>query len=251
MSAQLKTNSQSTFASPAILYLPQMSGLLQPSETLFDQPAAAQTDGIAGLPHSSPVQSSHCVETTDSAPASINGFTRLATSASRTGPTPVSHAESVTSLALRCSAVGERSIGMAGTSTGQSHISHYTERKGRMRLLCCLVLLFIDAFGITHPSREERDRAARYIAFRMIGLLVTISCVFSWACISCAYRPGARHRLGNPAPYFPSRPLSGETVILPQRCILYVCLFVNWDGVIDRNSKMRTPTYRCIVDTFV
>lgn len=38
-----------------------------------------------------------------------------------------------------------------------------------MKPLCYLALIFIDAFGITHPTIEARDRAARYVAFLMIG----------------------------------------------------------------------------------
>src|ERR1035437_886385 len=41
---------------PSQLYLPQRAALLQPSEALSHQPSAAQADGIAGLPRSSPVQ---------------------------------------------------------------------------------------------------------------------------------------------------------------------------------------------------
>ena len=47
-----------------------------------------------------------------------------------------------------------------------------------MKLLRYLALIFIDGFGITHPSMEERDRAAKYIAFLMIGILVTICFAF-------------------------------------------------------------------------
>jgi hypothetical protein len=42
-----------------------------------------------------------------------------------------------------------------------------------MRLLRYLAFVFIDVFGITHPSTEARDRAARYIAFLMLLLVVT------------------------------------------------------------------------------
>jgi hypothetical protein len=38
------------------LYLAQRPGLLQPSKALFDQPSAAQADGIAGLARGSAVQ---------------------------------------------------------------------------------------------------------------------------------------------------------------------------------------------------
>src|ERR1700757_295160 len=44
------------FLQSAQLDLAQRSGLLQPSEALFDPPAAAQTDRIAGLPRGSAVQ---------------------------------------------------------------------------------------------------------------------------------------------------------------------------------------------------
>jgi hypothetical protein len=47
-----------------------------------------------------------------------------------------------------------------------------------MKLLRYIALIFIDAFGITHPSMEERDRAAMYIAFLMIVLMVGILAVF-------------------------------------------------------------------------
>jgi hypothetical protein len=45
-------------------------------------------------------------------------------------------------------------------------------------LLRYLALMFIDAFGITHPSIEARDRAAKYIAFLMIALLVLLCSLF-------------------------------------------------------------------------
>ncbi len=44
------------FLQSAQLDLAQRRGLLQPSEALFDQPSAAQTDDIAGLPRGSAVQ---------------------------------------------------------------------------------------------------------------------------------------------------------------------------------------------------
>lgn len=47
--AQLKTNNQSTFSSPRNLNCRKGAGLLQPGKALFDQPAAAQADGIARL----------------------------------------------------------------------------------------------------------------------------------------------------------------------------------------------------------
>ena len=47
-----------------------------------------------------------------------------------------------------------------------------------MKLIRYLTLTFIDGFGITHPSMEERDHAAKYIAFLMIGIVVTICLAF-------------------------------------------------------------------------
>jgi hypothetical protein len=47
-----------------------------------------------------------------------------------------------------------------------------------MKLLRYLALMFIDAFGITHPSIEARDRAAKYIAFLMIAALVALCSIF-------------------------------------------------------------------------
>src|SRR5450755_3290746 len=44
------------FLQPSQLDLPQWPGLLQPPKALFDQPTAAQTDGIAWLPRGSAVQ---------------------------------------------------------------------------------------------------------------------------------------------------------------------------------------------------
>jgi hypothetical protein len=46
-----------------------------------------------------------------------------------------------------------------------------------MVLLRYLSSIFIDAFGITHPSTEARDRAARYIAFLILALLLGICAV--------------------------------------------------------------------------
>jgi hypothetical protein len=43
-----------------------------------------------------------------------------------------------------------------------------------MKLLRYLAFMFIDAFGITHPSIEARDRAAKYIAFLMIAVIVVL-----------------------------------------------------------------------------
>ncbi len=44
------------FLQAAQLDLAQRAGLLEPSEALLDQPAAAQADSIAGLARGSPVQ---------------------------------------------------------------------------------------------------------------------------------------------------------------------------------------------------
>lgn len=43
-----------------------------------------------------------------------------------------------------------------------------------MKLLRYVALIFIDVFGITHPSVEARDRAARYIACLLLLFLVAI-----------------------------------------------------------------------------
>jgi hypothetical protein len=48
----------------------------------------------------------------------------------------------------------------------------------RMKLLRYLAFMFIDAFGITHPSIEARDRAAKYIDFLMIAALVALCSIF-------------------------------------------------------------------------
>ena len=47
-----------------------------------------------------------------------------------------------------------------------------------MKLLRYLALVFIDGFGITHPTTEARDRAARYIGLLMIGVLVAVCFAF-------------------------------------------------------------------------
>ncbi len=47
----------------------------------------------------------------------------------------------------------------------------------RVKWLRHLVLMFIDAFGITHPSIEARDRAAKYIALpddRLSAILCSV-----------------------------------------------------------------------------
>jgi hypothetical protein len=46
-----------------------------------------------------------------------------------------------------------------------------------MTLLRYLAGIFIDTFGITHPTTDQRDRAARYIALSII-LLVLLLCSF-------------------------------------------------------------------------
>ena len=57
-----------------------------------------------------------------------------------------------------------------------------------MKLLRCLALIFTDVFGITHPSTEALDRAARYIAFLMLLFLVTVVAVLF---LSLHFLPGA------------------------------------------------------------
>jgi hypothetical protein len=47
-----------------------------------------------------------------------------------------------------------------------------------MKLLRYLALIFIDGFGITHPSMDARDRAASYIALLIVGVLVTVCLAF-------------------------------------------------------------------------
>jgi hypothetical protein len=44
-----------------------------------------------------------------------------------------------------------------------------------MAMLRYLAEIFIDMFGITHPSPEKRDRAARYIAI-LVGMLALLLC---------------------------------------------------------------------------
>ena len=45
-----------------------------------------------------------------------------------------------------------------------------------MKFLRFLALIFIDAVGITHPSIEERDRAALYIA-SLLGAVILFLCM--------------------------------------------------------------------------
>jgi hypothetical protein len=44
-------------------------------------------------------------------------------------------------------------------------------------LLRYLAAIFIDTFGITHPSAEERDRATRYIALLIGSLFLALGVV--------------------------------------------------------------------------
>lgn len=50
-----------------------------------------------------------------------------------------------------------------------------------MTVLGRLVGIFIDTFGITHPSPEERDRATRYIASLLLLVVVLICTVLAIA----------------------------------------------------------------------
>jgi hypothetical protein len=43
-----------------------------------------------------------------------------------------------------------------------------------MAMLRYLAEIFIDTFGITHPSLEGRDRAARYIAILIVLLVLLL-----------------------------------------------------------------------------
>jgi hypothetical protein len=47
-----------------------------------------------------------------------------------------------------------------------------------MALLRYLASIFVDVFGITHPSVESRDRAALYIAFLLLALIAALFLVF-------------------------------------------------------------------------
>jgi hypothetical protein len=47
-----------------------------------------------------------------------------------------------------------------------------------MALLRYLASVFIDVFGITHPSVEARDRVALYIAFLLLALITALFLVF-------------------------------------------------------------------------
>lgn len=48
-----------------------------------------------------------------------------------------------------------------------------------MKLLIYLASIFIDTFGITHPSEEERSRAARYIALLLAFVVLLLGSVFA------------------------------------------------------------------------
>jgi uncharacterized membrane protein len=50
-----------------------------------------------------------------------------------------------------------------------------------MKLLLFLAKTFIDTFGITHPSEEERLRAARYIALLLSLVVMLLGSVFAVA----------------------------------------------------------------------
>ena len=47
-----------------------------------------------------------------------------------------------------------------------------------MKLLRYLALIFIDAFGITHPTIEKRDRAALYIAALLAAVILALCILF-------------------------------------------------------------------------
>jgi hypothetical protein len=47
-----------------------------------------------------------------------------------------------------------------------------------MPLLRYVASIFIDFFGITHPTTEARDRAAQYIAFLLVALIVALIMAF-------------------------------------------------------------------------
>ena len=50
-----------------------------------------------------------------------------------------------------------------------------------MAILRYLAAVFIDTFGITHPSPTARDRAARYIAFLVMMLFLLLCGVIAFA----------------------------------------------------------------------
>ena len=47
-----------------------------------------------------------------------------------------------------------------------------------MKFLRYFALIFIDAVGITHPSIEERDRAALYIAALLAAVILFLCTLF-------------------------------------------------------------------------
>ncbi len=50
-----------------------------------------------------------------------------------------------------------------------------------MKVLRYLAGIFIDTFGITHPSPTARDRAARYIAFLVMMVFLLLCGVIAFA----------------------------------------------------------------------
>jgi hypothetical protein len=50
-----------------------------------------------------------------------------------------------------------------------------------MAMLRYLAEIFIDTFGITHPSPEGRDRAARYIAIIVVLLALLLFGIVAFA----------------------------------------------------------------------
>jgi len=50
-----------------------------------------------------------------------------------------------------------------------------------MKMLLYLAGMFIDTFGITHPSDEARYRAARYIAFLLLLTFLLLCTVIAVA----------------------------------------------------------------------
>jgi hypothetical protein len=47
-----------------------------------------------------------------------------------------------------------------------------------MVVLRYVAYVFIDIFGITHPTTDARDRAARYIASLLVALIVLLVLMF-------------------------------------------------------------------------
>lgn len=47
-----------------------------------------------------------------------------------------------------------------------------------MKPLRYLASLFIDVFGITHPSTDARDQAARYIGFLLFAMIMGLILMF-------------------------------------------------------------------------